>query len=470
MVAALARGWTRAHGGRPAGASRMSTARAASPAPRTRSCASSPTAAASGSRRPCAKSDRGALYAQALERLHAAGWPTVVAAPGAIAQALPQRAAWTAERHGDLVYPGTCRPGRAAAGAVARGEAGAVADLRGRRARHRHRLDGPPAQPSARTSAGRWATSCCARADGLWAYQLAVVVDDAAQGVTDIVRGEDLADNTRARSRCAAIRPASHAICTPLVLAADGQKLSKQNGAAPVDTGRPAEVLVAAARARSGPGRGPERRRRVRAEALSAVAPAAGAGVMRMRPAAAGGIIAAFLSVHPHTRKADLMITTASGLQVRRHRRGATASWRSPAVRSASTTPAGCTIRRSRTAAAASSTPARTAASPSASAWAPAWSSRAGTRACRAKVGAHRVLVIPPNLGLWRPRRSAALSAERDAGVRGGFPRVLMCCSPPLGRAQTMQRLFSAGQCLSDAVQYGIGLSQQLGIVEPSAT
>ena len=40
------------------------------------------------------------------------------------------------------------------------------------------------------------------RADGLWAYQLAVVVDDAEQSVTHIVRGEDLADNTRARSCC----------------------------------------------------------------------------------------------------------------------------------------------------------------------------------------------------------------------------------------------------------------------------
>ena len=89
------------------------------------------------------------------------------------------------------------------------------------------------------------------RADGLWAYQLAVVVDDAAQGVTDIVRGEDLADNT---PRQILLRrhlglPQPRHLHTPLVLAADGQKLSKQNGAAPVDTGRPAEVLAAAARA-----------------------------------------------------------------------------------------------------------------------------------------------------------------------------------------------------------------------------
>ena len=75
------------------------------------------------------------------------------------------------------------------------------------------------------------------RADGLWAYQLAVVVDDAEQGITDVVRGEDLADNTPrqiALQRALGL-PTPRYLHTPLVLAADGQKLSKQNGAAALD-------------------------------------------------------------------------------------------------------------------------------------------------------------------------------------------------------------------------------------------
>ena len=71
------------------------------------------------------------------------------------------------------------------------------------------------------------------RADGLWAYQLAVVVDDAEQSVTHIVRGEDLADNTPRQ-----ILLQKHwgcprlPTCTPLVLDVNGEKLSKQTGAA----------------------------------------------------------------------------------------------------------------------------------------------------------------------------------------------------------------------------------------------
>jgi glutamyl-Q tRNA(Asp) synthetase len=87
------------------------------------------------------------------------------------------------------------------------------------------------------------------RADGLWAYQLAVVVDDAAQGVTDVVRGEDLADNTARQIHLQRLLglPVPHHLHTPLVLASDGHKLSKQNGAAALDTTQPMAVLQAAA-------------------------------------------------------------------------------------------------------------------------------------------------------------------------------------------------------------------------------
>lgn len=90
------------------------------------------------------------------------------------------------------------------------------------------------------------------RADGLFAYQLAVVVDDAEQGVTDIVRGEDLADNTGRQIllQQALGLPLPRYLHTPLVLAADGRKLSKQNGATAFDaeiSGPPWAALAQAA-------------------------------------------------------------------------------------------------------------------------------------------------------------------------------------------------------------------------------
>jgi glutamyl-Q tRNA(Asp) synthetase len=83
------------------------------------------------------------------------------------------------------------------------------------------------------------------RADGLWAYQLAVVVDDAAQGVTHIVRGEDLADNTARQillQRALSLATPAY-LHTPLVLGLNGEKLSKQNGAQPLDTRHPVAAL-----------------------------------------------------------------------------------------------------------------------------------------------------------------------------------------------------------------------------------
>jgi glutamyl-Q tRNA(Asp) synthetase len=87
------------------------------------------------------------------------------------------------------------------------------------------------------------------RADGCFSYQLAVVVDDAAQGISHVVRGEDLADNT---ARQIALQgalglPTPDYLHTPLVRNAQGEKLSKQSGAKALDTREPLAALNAAA-------------------------------------------------------------------------------------------------------------------------------------------------------------------------------------------------------------------------------
>jgi glutamyl-Q tRNA(Asp) synthetase len=89
------------------------------------------------------------------------------------------------------------------------------------------------------------------RADGLWAYQLAVVVDDAAQGITHIVRGADLTDNT---ARQIVLQhtlglPTPSYMHAPLVLGENGEKLSKQNGATPLNISHPRLALQTAAHA-----------------------------------------------------------------------------------------------------------------------------------------------------------------------------------------------------------------------------
>ncbi len=77
------------------------------------------------------------------------------------------------------------------------------------------------------------------RADGLFAYQLAVVVDDADSGVTQVVRGSDLISSTPRQiylQSCLGY-PHPHYVHLPLALAADGEKISKRHGAVPVGGG-----------------------------------------------------------------------------------------------------------------------------------------------------------------------------------------------------------------------------------------
>ncbi len=86
------------------------------------------------------------------------------------------------------------------------------------------------------------------RADGLWAYQLAVVVDDAAQGITDIVRGADLLDSTPRQIllQRALDLPTPRYLHLPVIVGQDGRKLSKSAAAMPVDPVRPLPALRAA--------------------------------------------------------------------------------------------------------------------------------------------------------------------------------------------------------------------------------
>jgi len=86
------------------------------------------------------------------------------------------------------------------------------------------------------------------RADGFWAYQLAVVVDDAEQGVTDIVRGADLLDSTVRQIYLQRLLGFStpRYLHVPAVMNDRREKLSKQTGAQPLDVRNPINALMEA--------------------------------------------------------------------------------------------------------------------------------------------------------------------------------------------------------------------------------
>lgn len=138
------------------------------------------------------------------------------------------------------VYPGTCRSG-----------------TRGGRAPRAWRLRCPEGEVSFVDRAlGRLCEDVAVqvgdfvlkRADGIFAYQLAVVVDDAAQGVTDVVRGADLLSSTgrqRVLQQLLGL-PEPRYLHLPLVCQPDGRKLSKQNHAPALDPRRAGSNLLAA--------------------------------------------------------------------------------------------------------------------------------------------------------------------------------------------------------------------------------
>jgi glutamyl-Q tRNA(Asp) synthetase len=177
-------------------------------------------------------------YTEALERLKQAGLAYGCACSRkeiADSSSLPAL-------DGGLVYPGICRAGMAD-GRAARAWRLRVDD---QETVFEDRLQGRIAQVLER-DVGDFVLR---RADGLFAYQLAVTVDDHFQGISDIVRGADLLASTPRQiwlQRCLGYATPNYAHL-PVVGNAAGEKLSKQTLAPALDTARAAELLVAALR------------------------------------------------------------------------------------------------------------------------------------------------------------------------------------------------------------------------------
>jgi glutamyl-Q tRNA(Asp) synthetase len=213
---------------------------------------------------PVWQSHRGALYESALATLERQGWVYPCTCSRAdILRAMGDRGR-ARIRDAEVVYPGTCRP--ALATPVDRMKLTDAHALAGRswRVRSNQSLDYLPKAadpghwiqwqdrrlgPQCQDLAQAVGDFVLRRADGWWAYQLTVVVDDAEQRVSDVVRGEDLLDNTPRQQHLQSLLglPTPRYLHVPLVRGPDGAKLSKQNGAQALDLSDPVERLREAA-------------------------------------------------------------------------------------------------------------------------------------------------------------------------------------------------------------------------------
>jgi glutamyl-Q tRNA(Asp) synthetase len=191
------------------------------------------------------QSNRNALYEQALHQLIEQGLAYPCACTRKEIEEQQGAMGLRIERHKAAVYPGTCRDGlHGKATRAWRFNVAQWSALRGQPEVDWHdRRLGPQSQ-NVLDTVGDFVLK---RADGLWAYQLAVVVDDAAQGITHVVRGEDLTDNTARQILLQEALKFKHPqyLHAPLVLGVNGEKLSKQNGAKALDLGSTAAVCWA---------------------------------------------------------------------------------------------------------------------------------------------------------------------------------------------------------------------------------
>jgi glutamyl-Q tRNA(Asp) synthetase len=192
---------------------------------------------------PVWQSHREEAYQRAFEQLLAAGF---VFACGCTRREIADSLAISRTshtRHATLAYPGTCRDGLH--GKPARAWRMRVPDGDAAFVNFNDRWQGAQTQDLA-SEVGDFVLK---RADGEWAYQLAVVIDDADAGITHIVRGADLLDSTARQiylQRCLGV-PTPAYLHVPVVVNEQGEKLSKQTGATALDTQTPMLALTQAA-------------------------------------------------------------------------------------------------------------------------------------------------------------------------------------------------------------------------------
>ena len=149
---------------------------------------------------------------------------------------------------GAAIYPGTCRSGlpegrSARAWRLRVPDVGDALDI----IEFNDRWQGP-VRESLSASVGDFVLR---RADGFWAYQLAVVIDDADQGITHVIRGADLLESTSRQIYLQRLlnKKTPHYLHVPVITNDRGEKLSKQTGAQALDISQPVSTLLVAAKA-----------------------------------------------------------------------------------------------------------------------------------------------------------------------------------------------------------------------------